>query len=495
MNALSNLDAKSFQIFHWYEKHQNEMTCPIFKFKIYGRFRDALTRQLTEAILILDSGGLNKKCEFRVNEICRMEAKPPKADMEKERKLKESNEEQESKNIQKFIEKIREKQSEDIRNTDSNNSFIISRKRVCGHEAERQEAPRKKRKKVENMESSTPKTWRQGMASSPPEVVGITPIKPYPESPDTVPTANLEGSEDNEAGEDKGRTFMSNELRGSRISPLKLETQEEEEASLYREVSMLYRSSTASECIAGNVELVHKESSKENVFYGAYRRKRSNSLDSWLESLDINQLDEWSQDSLDRKHINPESYINSSKIILGSNADKNILSQPATPSTPGAVKRDLVPGKSTPTGRPRKFSSCQMASPSLRRNLVTTLPDEYATPGRRSKVEFISCGRGVDELDDYTTPGRRSKKEFISCGRVVDEQERENIKSPRGGGRETPVRKGKTLLLREAASTPRKPRKYVRKKGARNDSSQIKITQLLKAPKQGEANGNESDRE
>ena len=116
--------------------------------------------------MILDSGGLNKKCEFRVNEICRMEAKPPKADTEKERKLKESNEEQESKNIQKFIEKIREKQSEDIRNTDSTNRFIISRKRVCGHEAERQEAPRKKRKKVENMESSTPKTWRQGMATT-----------------------------------------------------------------------------------------------------------------------------------------------------------------------------------------------------------------------------------------------------------------------------------------------------------------------------------------
>ena len=107
MEALSNLNPKSFQLFHWYDKHQTSEVCPEFEFKVVKKFKDALTRQITEAILILDLGGLNRKCEFRINEICRMEAKPPKALEEKERKIRQLNEEQEEKNILTFIDSLK----------------------------------------------------------------------------------------------------------------------------------------------------------------------------------------------------------------------------------------------------------------------------------------------------------------------------------------------------------------------------------------------------
>ena len=60
---------------------------------------------------------------------------------------------------------------------------------------------------------------------------------------------------------------------------------------------------------------------------------------------------------------------------MGLGACENLLAEPATPGTPKACKRLFSPGKTTPRGRPRKFSSTQMSSPALRRNLVTIVPD------------------------------------------------------------------------------------------------------------------------
>ena len=87
MDALKNLDPKSFQLFHWFEKHNDARQCPEFKFRVKSQYKDALTRQISEAIFILNGGGLNRKCEFRINEVCRMEAKPPSTEIDKERKL------------------------------------------------------------------------------------------------------------------------------------------------------------------------------------------------------------------------------------------------------------------------------------------------------------------------------------------------------------------------------------------------------------------------
>ena len=41
MEALSNLTPKSFQLFHWYDKHQTSEVCPEFEFKVVKNLKDA----------------------------------------------------------------------------------------------------------------------------------------------------------------------------------------------------------------------------------------------------------------------------------------------------------------------------------------------------------------------------------------------------------------------------------------------------------------------
>ena len=58
---------------HWLEKHRNLDRPPTFKFKVVARFRDCLSRQLCESLLINEYGHLNSKSEFNNNSICRLE--------------------------------------------------------------------------------------------------------------------------------------------------------------------------------------------------------------------------------------------------------------------------------------------------------------------------------------------------------------------------------------------------------------------------------------
>ena len=87
------------------------MECPKFKLKVLGQYRDALTRQITEAVYILEKGSLNKRNEFRMNEICRLGSKFSEIDSEKQRKIKLDMKFKEEMEISNFIEnlKLREK--------------------------------------------------------------------------------------------------------------------------------------------------------------------------------------------------------------------------------------------------------------------------------------------------------------------------------------------------------------------------------------------------
>jgi hypothetical protein len=51
---------------HWLTSHEKEETCPEFRFKIVGNFKDALSRQVTEAVMIHYSQDilLNSKNEY-----------------------------------------------------------------------------------------------------------------------------------------------------------------------------------------------------------------------------------------------------------------------------------------------------------------------------------------------------------------------------------------------------------------------------------------------
>ena len=106
MNALDRRNPKSFQVIHWVEKHEDDIECPAFKFKMVGQYKDALTRQISEAILISEKGGLNKKCEFRVNELCRLVPRQTAKEQEKLRLMNLEDKGQFDDMINKFIQKI-----------------------------------------------------------------------------------------------------------------------------------------------------------------------------------------------------------------------------------------------------------------------------------------------------------------------------------------------------------------------------------------------------
>ena len=497
MNALKYLNPKSFQLIHWFETHKDDAHCPEFKFKVMGQFKDALTRQLTEAINILDSGGLNRKTEFRINEVCRLEAKPPEKEVERERKARDIEKEEVEKNLNAFIEEIKLKH-EALSGKLKTNTECNYRKRpqIQQQETIDQCLQRKSKRKKTEMDYSTPKEWRQREKEedSPCSVLGITPIKPQFESPDIVPPSLLEDCDTDHTGSDKGRTFMSNELRGSRISPLKIEEESFENKSLALETSMLIVSSK----LGGRIDLGQGGTESnvaldENYFIGDYRRERTKSLDELLGDMDINLLNDWSNDSFDRKHLNINELKSKSKVVLGVGAESSLLDQPATPGTPSARKRLYSPERKTPRGRPRKFSSSQMCSPALRLNLVSVEPDEglkcktglkYSPPfeeeisrgrvaqGTHKPVHVMQSNTGLKNspsCDVGISRGRVERDDNCASAvrKIITPQPPQ---TPKNGMSHSGLTFG-----RSAKSTPRRRRKLI----VMNDRNQMKIPQLF----------------
>ena len=373
MTALDRMDPKSFQVLHWFKQHKDDLEPPPFKFKIIGAFKDALSRQLTEAIHIQDSGELNKKCEFRINELCRLVPKLSNKDSEEIRIGDIKDKENERIELNKFI--INKTLERGDHSSMTNTEINYYRKRQLPDIDPVRDSKRNKRFKV--MEASTPTSWRARLQESPEGIIGITPIKPVNHSPDLVPP-ELEEFDDDAISPtvDKGRTNNSNELRVPLLGPRKLETEEEEELSLVKETEMLARSSTSNLCSIKLEENTNIDPVQGNYFFGnGYMRERTRSLDSLLGDMDLNQLSDWSGDSLIKGLERGSHVYMDSSVVIGQGADTAILSLPATPSTPSAVKRALSPDKKTPRGRPRKLSTAVMNSPILRKNLVTIIPD------------------------------------------------------------------------------------------------------------------------
>ena len=84
MSALLRLEKKSFQVQHWMKCHSISPHPPAFKFEIIQSFKDPLSRQLCEALEILNSGNLNQKTEFKLNDLCRLVSDKPEKDKEEE---------------------------------------------------------------------------------------------------------------------------------------------------------------------------------------------------------------------------------------------------------------------------------------------------------------------------------------------------------------------------------------------------------------------------
>ena len=74
MLCLRRGSPKSFITAHWMEAHTLSLEAPEFKWEVVDSYPDALIRQVTEGLYILETGVLNKRQEFQQNIICRMSA-------------------------------------------------------------------------------------------------------------------------------------------------------------------------------------------------------------------------------------------------------------------------------------------------------------------------------------------------------------------------------------------------------------------------------------
>ena len=98
------LNPDSFIIDHWMNFHPTDSVPPAFKFRTVSKHSDALGRQVKEAVMIRQVGALNKRNEFAVNKIIRLEPKKYSWDEAKELKQIQQEEKQREECLKNFIQ-------------------------------------------------------------------------------------------------------------------------------------------------------------------------------------------------------------------------------------------------------------------------------------------------------------------------------------------------------------------------------------------------------
>ena len=92
---------------HWMNCHGMSTAPPEFKFRLVNVHKEALSRQLDEAVHIRSIGNLNKKNEFAINELIRLESCKYSWDAEAEVKRSIKSEKEEGEKLQNFIQVMR----------------------------------------------------------------------------------------------------------------------------------------------------------------------------------------------------------------------------------------------------------------------------------------------------------------------------------------------------------------------------------------------------
>ena len=64
---------QSFKLEHWMLEHSTRTTPPVFTFKVLSKHTDALCRKVQKALMILHKGNINRRNDFSINEIIRMD--------------------------------------------------------------------------------------------------------------------------------------------------------------------------------------------------------------------------------------------------------------------------------------------------------------------------------------------------------------------------------------------------------------------------------------
>ena len=407
MSNLKNLSKNSFQVLHWMNKHALDTEPPYFKFKIISQHKDALSRQLNEALWIINQGGLNKRCEFNINELCRLESRVPNKEHEKALVRIKQERKQEEENIKHFIDVMN--YVKNLHCTDPNPSNVspTCRKRstlsstlVGG-----------KRRKI-NMDFSTPRASKTGDKLI--DEGEESPI-PWPATLVTGKVCDQEGevdSEGDEVGTEKLKTNVSDGVDIIELTPRGVLTVSTEERSLFNMTSrvegILKRKSILRR-FNSDPELVVDVT--QNVFGGPNLRRRSLSLpkvgDLTLANMSSDPSFEGCEKEQDTRGIVTPTHSRGEEILIIS-PEVEALDLQGVTKTLKFSKRRLSPGVSTPIARISKQLVREENSPLLRERENDWLNHEYEFYKKDDRCG-IGMDGGMDEQTNILSSPRRSK--------------------------------------------------------------------------------------
>ena len=160
LNNVKNWKKESFIINHWMTSHSLETSPPEFKFRVLSKHKDALSRQISEAVRIRTRGNLNRKNEFATNELVRLESRKytweTEADYKAER-MKEKDLEERLVNFIAVMRNVCNVQNKRKFKMNGSDEFDCSRLRALSTDEETGVSSTNKRRK---METSTPVAFR-----------------------------------------------------------------------------------------------------------------------------------------------------------------------------------------------------------------------------------------------------------------------------------------------------------------------------------------------
>ena len=159
LKKAQNFSSNSFIVQHWCQAHGTETARPDFKFKVEHVYREALSRQLSEAIMIEESGTLNSKAEFGMNHICRLVTEKHPWDAEQDSKIHELRTKKDKQDLHEFIAVMKNVLNTPSTDADTNQTNVyrffkkVPEKRTFVGTCEE---TRERKRIKKNMDSSTP---------------------------------------------------------------------------------------------------------------------------------------------------------------------------------------------------------------------------------------------------------------------------------------------------------------------------------------------------
>ena len=165
-NKAEDFKEDSFMIKHWLQEHPLDTSMPSFKFEVLSVHKDALSRQLKEAVVIRKEGNLNSKLEFTHNELIRVQASKYSWELKDDHNRQKLEEKKYERNLDCFVtvmNDVKYRETQRLIAIDPSNAFRFKSRRKRSSEENQVGANRPKRM---NARTSTPKEYREAPDTS-----------------------------------------------------------------------------------------------------------------------------------------------------------------------------------------------------------------------------------------------------------------------------------------------------------------------------------------